>query len=404
MVKKFLILIVMLVFLSFSLYGCYDAFTLEQYAYVIAIGIDKGEENAIKVTFQFAISDSSGNGSTQSNKSSITTVECASIDSGITMINSYISKIINLSHCKVIVISESIAESGIGEYLNNFINNIDIRPDCNLIISKSTAYDYIKNATPILTDLTARYYEVLLKSESYTGYTSKSPIWELESISYSISPTCVAILSGLNFEDENSNSNNTLNLIDKTSNLSPGNTPITGNTISQVIGLAVFSDMKLIGELNSMESICYLLLLNQLDRCTITIPSPFSTDESIDLILKMNNSSKSQVKFVNKMPYITCNVELKASILSYPRDVDYSDSKNTKLIEEYASSYMESKILDFLYKTAKVFHSDIVSFGQQTSVMYSNMHDWKNSDWKNNYKNAFFKVNVNTSIRSASVF
>lgn len=74
-----------------------------------------GEESDLKVSFQLSIpsknasdGDSSG-GSSGSADTVIDTIECPSIESGISLANGYISKKLNLSHCKVLVISEEIA-------------------------------------------------------------------------------------------------------------------------------------------------------------------------------------------------------------------------------------------------------------------------------------------------------
>lgn len=110
-------------------------------------------------------------GSSQSQDSTISTVECGSIDSGISLINSYISKKVNLSHCKAIIISEELAYDGISEYVYTLVNNIEIRPDCNIIISRCKAEDYLNNSKPTLESVSARYYEFILNSSEYTGYT-----------------------------------------------------------------------------------------------------------------------------------------------------------------------------------------------------------------------------------------
>lgn len=168
--KFFLILLILIVCL-FTLCGCYDAQGLETLAYAVALGIDKGENNKIRLSLQIAIlsnGSSGGSESSQSESSTITTVDCASIDSGLALINSYISKKINLSHCKAIIISEELATEGISEYLFTLVNNIEIRPDCNIIISRTKASEYLENSQPTLESISARYYEFTLNSSEYT--------------------------------------------------------------------------------------------------------------------------------------------------------------------------------------------------------------------------------------------
>lgn len=78
-----------------------------------------GEKNDLKVSFQLSIpsQNSSGGesgGSSDSSGSSdtvIDTIECPTIESGISLANGYVSKKLNLSHCKVLVISEEVASN-----------------------------------------------------------------------------------------------------------------------------------------------------------------------------------------------------------------------------------------------------------------------------------------------------
>ena len=101
--KAFAIFILTLLILvaTTSYYGIRG---IDNLAYVVAIGIDKGEKEAYKVTFQFT-TGTSGQSSEQ-NPSIINSVEASSIDIAINLMNAYISKELNLSHCKVIVFSE----------------------------------------------------------------------------------------------------------------------------------------------------------------------------------------------------------------------------------------------------------------------------------------------------------
>ena len=96
MKTKIVCLILVLTVSSLSLTGCYSTRGVETLAYAVAIGIDKGDgNNKLKVTLQLAVlsdSSSDGGGTTQSQESTITSVDCSSIDTGISLINSYISK------------------------------------------------------------------------------------------------------------------------------------------------------------------------------------------------------------------------------------------------------------------------------------------------------------------------
>ena len=55
MLKKVLTIIIILIFCLFTLTGCYNAESLETLAYAVAIGIDKGENDKIRLSLQFAV-------------------------------------------------------------------------------------------------------------------------------------------------------------------------------------------------------------------------------------------------------------------------------------------------------------------------------------------------------------
>ena len=76
-----------------------------------------GENSDLKISFQLSIpsangssgSSSGGDSSSDSSDTVIDTIECTSVESGISLANGYVSKKINLAHCKVLVISEEVA-------------------------------------------------------------------------------------------------------------------------------------------------------------------------------------------------------------------------------------------------------------------------------------------------------
>ena len=136
-----------------------------------------GETNELKVTFEFTKSSSSGeSASSEAVPPIINSVDAASLDSAINLMNTYVSKEISLSHCKAIVISESLASKGISELLYSLMNRVQVRPDANIIISKCLAKDFIQNAQPQFENIVAKYYEIAIMSSEYTGYVANTKI------------------------------------------------------------------------------------------------------------------------------------------------------------------------------------------------------------------------------------
>ncbi len=170
---KYIAIIVIAIIFSSGFVGANNIQSVDDLAYAVAIGIDVGETERIKVTFQFTMPNSSGeNNAGETAPAVIDTVEAACIDSAVNLVNTFVSKEVNLSHCKVIVISEELARSGISKEIYSLMNKVQVRPDSNVIISTTTAQEYIESVKPGLENLVAKFYEILPRSSEYTGFTS----------------------------------------------------------------------------------------------------------------------------------------------------------------------------------------------------------------------------------------
>lgn len=405
LLNKITAIIVIILLLPFLLVKNTYATSIETLAYVTAIGFDLSEKNIMTITFQFAkLISTDQSGSSQPQNSETISIDCTSFDAGLALINSYMSKKVNLSHCEIIVFSEAFASNNISKEINILASNIEIRPNCNILITKSLAKDFLNNSKPTLTNLTAKYYEILLNSNEYTGFLAKAPLWKFYISLKSHSSEAIAVLAGLNGSFVDDLSLNETSLMDADTGYIPGEIPLSAKTISETMGLAVFFQDKLVGELNALESISYLILTNQLDSCNISIPNPFTNNDTINVMLELSKHTKNNVSLVNNSPYIKTNISLNAYITSVNSTSNYSKLENLDIIQDYIESYIQANINSFLYKTSKKFKSDIVGFGKNIIPKYKTIDDWKTLKWSNLYRDSFFNVTVNIKIKSGSLF
>ncbi len=381
-----------------------DAKSLEDLSYAVAIGLDVGENNLLKLSLQFpsSNSESSGNSSQQFSKTLVTTVECNSFESGINLINSYISKQVNLSHAKIIVFSEKIACSGLSKYISTLMNNVEIRPDCNIIICKTSAEDFLNNSSPSLETLSARYYEQVIDSAKVTGFTSSTTLSSFYSAYKSSTSQPLGILGSINTYKSQKNPTDE-SYLDLDSSYVAGQVPIKSKTNIEFIGLAVFNEDKLVGELDALDSMCHLMCTNEFQTSTISIPSPFNQGEIMDIFIQADKKNNIDVSIINGSPYITINIYLLSYISSMEYGLDLTSSENINLIEQYASSYLESKISEYLYSTAKDFHSDIADLGKYSAPNYFTVTDWEKLEWKKLYSDSFFNVNVEVKVKNGNL-
>ena len=100
-IKWICIIITVLIFL-YAFSSSYSSQNIDHLDYVIALGIDTvPDSDNLSVSFEFAnLGSFSENASSQKTEPIINTIIAPSIPNAITIMNAYIGKQLNLSHCK----------------------------------------------------------------------------------------------------------------------------------------------------------------------------------------------------------------------------------------------------------------------------------------------------------------
>ena len=399
---KYIAFIILVVIFGFLFNGNYSVQSIDDLAYAIAIGIDVGETNEYKVTFEFIKPLPTGeSGAGETSPTVINSVEANSLDAAINLMNTYVSKEINLSHCKIILLSETLASNGISRILYSLINKVQIRPDVNLVVSKCLAKEFIEQAQPNLENLVAKYFETLPISSEYTGYTANIKLDTFFNQFSSITCEPTAMLGAINTSEQAKLDTDSGFSTEKTTQSKAGNTPLSNTSASEMMGLAVFKGDKLVGELTAKETMCHLLICNELESCNISIPNPEDSKQSIDLYVYNKSKPKIKVQILNGSPFINLKMDLEAKILSFDDTSKYMKKEQLEAISNSANQYIQKIISDYLYKTSKEFYADIDDFGKYVACLFKTSQDFEEYNWLENYRNAFFDISVNTNVQSA---
>lgn len=395
-------IVIMCVVLLLGFNASYTSLNIDNLAYVVAIGIDVGKNDVYKVSFQFIprSSEEKSESSTSSNggKSVINTVEAPSLNTAINLTNSYLARKINLSHCKVIIFSEQVATYGISKEIYSLINNSQARPSANIIICKNSAERYIKDTNPILENLITKYYELFPNSGKYTGYIYNATLGDF--FNQLVSNTCepFAILGGIN--SNMYSNNNEISYSNNTGNMKSTETSFSGLRGSENIGVAVFKNDKLVGELNATETLCLSIIKGEVSSFLIHVPNPKDSEKEIDLIIYPSGKRNVTVDIVNGSPYITFSEKFVGKIYSASKDKEYLNAEEIKNLSDLSNKYLENILKNYLYKTSATYGSDINDFGRYALSKFLTIDQFNEYDWKNNYKNSTFKVSVDTQVQT----
>lgn len=433
-IKWSLLCITILIFL-YVFSSSYSAQNIDNLDYVIALGVDSSDsEESLLVSFEFIdFSSFSGESSSGGSAPIINTVQAPSIESAINIMNGYMGKQVNLSHCKVIVFSDKLAQKGILKETSFLMNNIQVRPTANVIISKGQASDYLENSTSSLEKQLTKYFDIFPNLSKYTGYSSNILLGKLYENMLNNSVGTTAILGSMsqNFKQEESSSKSTSesssdsssekkqsdskgsSSSSKTSSSSesPQNafendvhsegTIIKGDRGTENFGLAVLKNGCYIGELSAEEALCHSLLKSEVNTFVIRINSPFSENEKIELSLNSQSSKKTKINTSNDTPDINIEFDLFGKVLSLGSTGDFSSSEALKKINDSANLELTKLLLGYLNKTSKEFKIDIDDFANIAKKNFKTIPDFSKYNWTQKYENANFNVKINTNITSS---
>ena len=441
MIKFYSVVVLTLVFI-YAFSASYTSDSIDNISYVIALAVDvnEGEQN-LQVTFEFM--DTSAFSSEQSGDSKgaiIDTVTSTSINSAINLLNAYIGKEVNLSHCKVVVFSDKLAEKGISSEVSELINNIQVRPSTNIIICKGNALEYIQNSTSQLEKILTKYYDIFPNSSEYTGYTSNIMIGEF--YNYLTTKECgnLAILGGLNptispsnssgnpsnsssggsssgsskssegGSSEKSSENSSKEISESTekpdnnNNLSQvvsGSAPILGERGTENIGLAVLKDGIYRGDLTAIDTLCHTLIKGEVNSFLLTINNTEIYKNYLDVSLYENTPPKITVNISENEPVINIKIKLVGRISNLKDGINYSDEStnlNLNEISDAVNKSLEGYIYDYLKKTSSEFKCDIDYFYNYAKRNFKTIYDWRNYDWGSKYEKSKFNVSVESQV------
>lgn len=412
-----IVFIILLIIFITAFSSSYTSRKLDNLAYVLALGIDVGENASLKLSAQFtksaSFSPSEGSSSEDSDNIVLVSVEADSLFSAINLLNSYIGKEINLSHCSFIVFSEEFAKNGISTEIYSLINNEEIRPTSNLLISTCSAYDYLNNSYPNLEKLSTQYYKTFTITDRFTGYFSSITIGDFFNSLSADYYDCTAILGGLNATarkstEKDSSSNNevaqTQNIITNPENLTAGTSSIIGNRGTENLGIAVFKDDKLCGKLSVIESICHSLINNTVDSCIISIDNPLiklEEPEKMEIQLFPSKDTKIEVLIKNNKPYISIKVSLEADIMTLAPNINYDTNEALSIVSEASKQFLEEQFYKYLNKVCTEYNTDIDQFSTKIAAHFATISDFKNFNWIEKYKDSEFDVNVDINVISS---
>lgn len=150
--------------------GCWDKIELEHRAFVLGIGLDKGDKpGEIALTYQIALpaamyGEEGGDGPKVLNL----TTTSPSILQAAQQLFMRLDKVIDLEHARVLILGEELCKDGIGKYIDYFLREINMQRRVKVLTSKGKVSDIFEISPPTANSTSDFIADVLIQNEART--------------------------------------------------------------------------------------------------------------------------------------------------------------------------------------------------------------------------------------------
>lgn len=437
---KKIIMITAATLCSLSLTGCVGK-EPNEIAYVVALGIDSGENNNYDVTIQYANTTQISGGSSEEggkNGSQIVeniTVEAPTIYAAIGLANHIVSKTFSLSHAKLIVFSSEVAEKGLNDIVETFIRSEELRPDVNIAVAMDGAGKFLQSVDPVMEVNPAKYYQMVFNKNALVGIpdgVAKNFFFGIKTRDYD----CLMPLAGvINGEEEKSGGQssqgggssseqtegggseksgggsegegseetkndkqkeapfNENNFEYKVKDYIAGQASIEQKNKSESMGSAIFSNDKMVGTLGSIETELFKLLVGDYRYSYLTLFNEETPDSPVTVRAVQERRAKYKMDCDKK----TVDIELFIEGDIYSLPADYNIEDNIVNFENNSKKYIEDACKEFMTSFIKEYDSDIFRLKEKAKREFLTNKEY--NEFKENVDLKEFTINVKVNFK-----
>lgn len=414
----------LLIWLSLAGSGCWSQLEPDNYAYILAVGVDQGEENRLKITYLIANSKEMGReGGDAGQKSLVTSVESPSVFATLNMVNTYVGRRLTLMHAKIIIFSEEAARSGLmGSFVAAIGQYREVRGTMFIGVTKGTAADRIADILPILETNPAKYIELIAGSGITTGFTPQAEHFDTMYIALSadgIEP--VTMLFGPSREpgeasrggdtagerEMNGGGEGERTAADEfrpEGDYTAGTLPREGGVDFGAMGAVAFRGPVMVGEMTGDETMAWGMINGKFRQSIISLPDPLAEGAVLSAAVSEGRKPRIRVSLVDGKPRIDVKITLEGNVLGIQSLIDYQQPDKQSVLEEAYKRKIEKMLNKIIERSQKEFRSDIFGFGLYARRHFLTLDAWKQVRWEELYPEAEISLTVEFKIRHTGMF
>ena len=392
----------LLVLLAVSLTGCWDRKEVEQTAFVLAVGVDKGEKSIYKVTFAIALPGKMAGGKEGGGEGKpymLTSVEAPTVVGAISLANSYLSRQVSLRHAKVLFMGEELARVSGMYTMDEFVRLRQTRRTILYVVTKGKAEEFLKGMDVQLEKDPQRFIEQLANNVRNTGtLPAGSQLQHFITTVNTGYSAPVTYYAALKEEGEEKSGQGQDGGEKSEEGFSAGELPRSGGPNIEMIGAAAFKGEKMVGTLTGEDMRMILLLQGALKRALFSIRDPIRPELYVSMEVNQGRPLIIDVDVSGSKPKLRAVVTLEAELLSVQSNVDYTEPELQPRLEAALATEVNTRMREVIAKS-QTWETDVVGFGEHVVKEFSTVHDWEAFRWPERYKNADVETLVRVTLR-----
>lgn len=358
---RFLNFLILMILIS----GCYDSEDVDRRTIVSPIGIDSRPDNKLLVTFRMHLISSANEGGSKKTggKNYLLRSSLApGIFQALNNVQVQDDHTIFIGQCRAIIFGEGIAKTGLKSSLDFFSRMPTFPPTASITIGRPTA-EAIQNINWPETEMHDQNIRWFFSSRPNQKYDVKK--WTLVRDIYD------------HLQDP----------------LIPIVTPWDNNQTMKMVGLAVFSAERMVGELNLTEAALLDLLRNPWKENRIS----FSLNQNSQISLySITGRRKVKVDYRNDRPFFKISLRLNAFLGELTGGAKAPLTANKlDLLSKRTESYLERSFVKIL-KKLQLMKSDPLGLGNYFRAKQSK--HFSIEKWPLHYQQAEFDIDVKVFI------
>lgn len=373
-------MILLLLILTLLLSGCWSKRELNELAIVVALGIDKIDDE-YEISIQVVDPSEISSKQPSSGRSPVVTYHAKgkSVFEAIRRMTTLTPRKPYFSHLQIVVIGQKLAEEGLNEPLDFIARDHEFRNDFDVVMSyQTTAKEVLNVLTPIEKMPANKLLNSIKVSEKSWGSTLTVNTDEL--LNTLSSKEKSAVLSAVEIEGDPKLG------IDQT-NVERIKTPV----ILKYSGIAVFKEDKLLGLLSEEESIYFNFLNNKIESTVVVLACPDKGDLTTEI-----TQSKAKIKgiFEKGTPKISIKINVTQNIGEVNCAINLTQNKTIEYIDKLTENQIKEQTEKTLNIIQKSYKLDILGFGE--ALHRENPKKWKEmqKEWSTIYPEITVDIDV----------